>query len=109
MRNSVSSNLAGLSHSHPNDGDLTGHMPCRCVIVGFVGYPNVGKSSTISALVGEKRTGVTSTPGKTKHFQTSIISDKIILCDCSGLVFPSFTISRYKMIASGGFTYSLHD
>ncbi|XP_042485134.1 GTPase LSG1-1-like [Macadamia integrifolia] len=71
------------------------------VVVGFVGYPNVGKSSTINALVGEKRTGVTSTPGKTKHFQTLIISDELMLCDCPGLVFPSFSSSRYEMIASG--------
>lgn len=73
----------------------------RHVVVGFVGYPNVGKSSTINALVGEKRAGVTSTPGKTKHFQTLIISDELILCDCPGLVFPSFSSSRYEMIASG--------
>lgn len=71
------------------------------VVVGFVGYPNVGKSSTINALVGQKRTGVTSTPGKTKHFQTLIISDKMTLCDCPGLVFPSFSSSRYEMIACG--------
>ncbi|KAL9235404.1 hypothetical protein vseg_010163 [Gypsophila vaccaria] len=71
------------------------------VTVGFVGYPNVGKSSTINALVGQKRAGVTSTPGKTKHFQTLIISDKLTLCDCPGLVFPSFTSSRHEMIACG--------
>lgn len=35
----------------------------------MVGYPNVGKSSTINVLVGEKRVGVAPTPGKTKHFQ----------------------------------------
>ncbi|VVB04088.1 unnamed protein product [Arabis nemorensis] len=71
------------------------------VVVGFVGYPNVGKSSTINALVGQKRTGVTSTPGKTKHFQTLIISEKLMLCDCPGLVFPSFSSSRYEMVACG--------
>ncbi|CAH8341896.1 unnamed protein product [Eruca vesicaria subsp. sativa] len=71
------------------------------VVVGFVGYPNVGKSSTINALVGQKRTGVTSTPGKTKHFQTLIISEELMLCDCPGLVFPSFSSSRYDMIACG--------
>ena len=71
------------------------------VVVGFVGYPNVGKSSTINALVGEKKTGVTSTPGKTKHFQTLIISEKLMLCDCPGLVFPSFTSSRSEMVAAG--------
>lgn len=80
---------------------VVGDLATRSVIVGFVGYPNVGKSSTINALVGEKRTGVTSTPGKTKHFQTLIISEKLTLCDCPGLVFPSFTSSRYEMIASG--------
>ncbi|KAH9322489.1 hypothetical protein KI387_017128 [Taxus chinensis] len=77
------------------------HSASMRVIVGFVGYPNVGKSSTINALVGEKKTGVTSTPGKTKHFQTLIISDKLMLCDCPGLVFPSFSSSRADMVASG--------
>ena len=37
--------------------------------IGFVGYPNVGKSSTINVLCGEKRVAVAATPGKTKHFQ----------------------------------------
>lgn len=37
--------------------------------IGLVGYPNVGKSSTINALMGEKKVAVASTPGKTKHFQ----------------------------------------
>ncbi|CAN1171143.1 GTPase LSG1-2 [Linum perenne] len=78
-----------------------GNSAAKSVMVGFIGYPNVGKSSTINALVGQKRTGVTSTPGKTKHFQTLIISEELTLCDCPGLVFPSFSSSRYEMIASG--------
>lgn len=39
------------------------------MVVGMVGYPNVGKSSTINALYGVKRVAVSKTPGKTKHFQ----------------------------------------
>lgn len=39
--------------------------------VGLVGYPNVGKSSTINALIAEKKVSVSATPGKTKHFQVS--------------------------------------
>ncbi|KAI3461238.1 hypothetical protein Pfo_017901 [Paulownia fortunei] len=101
MRRRSRSNNTGLSHIHSDDEIVAGHVPAHSVVVGFVGYPNVGKSSTINALVGEKRTGVTSTPGKTKHFQTLIISEKLTLCDCPGLVFPSFTSSRYEMIASG--------
>jgi len=42
-------------------------------IIGLVGYPNVGKSSTINAVTGAKKVAVGSTPGKTKHFQVLII------------------------------------
>lgn len=89
------------SNLKPASENTAGSSSSSNVVVGFVGYPNVGKSSTINALVGQKRTGVTSTPGKTKHFQTLIISDKLTLCDCPGLVFPSFSSSRYEMIACG--------
>ncbi|KAM2700811.1 hypothetical protein EV2_002702 [Malus domestica] len=87
--------------SDSRSGSVGGNSASSNVVVGFVGYPNVGKSSTINALVGQKKTGVTSTPGKTKHFQTLIMSDELMLCDCPGLVFPSFSSSRHEMIASG--------
>ena len=41
--------------------------------IGMVGYPNVGKSSTINALLTYKKVSVSSTPGKTKHFQVLAI------------------------------------
>lgn len=47
------------------------------VMIGMVGYPNVGKSSTINCLVGAKKTSVSATPGKTKHFQTLIIDNEV--------------------------------
>ena len=71
------------------------------IMIGFVGYPNVGKSSTINAFLGQKKVGVTSTPGKTKHFQTMIVSDSLQLCDCPGLVFPSVVSSRAEMVVGG--------
>ena len=73
----------------------------RRLMVGLVGYPNVGKSSTINALRGEKKTTVSATPGKTKHFQTLIMDDDLCLCDCPGLVFPKFADSRAEMVANG--------
>lgn len=41
----------------------------KLVTIGMVGYPNVGKSSTINSLMQEKKVPVSATPGKTKHFQ----------------------------------------
>ncbi|KAH8499359.1 hypothetical protein H0E87_018036 [Populus deltoides] len=101
IRSKSVSSGSGPSNFQSSGRNFAGNSAPKHVVVGFVGYPNVGKSSTINALVGQKRTGVTSTPGKTKHFQTLIMSEKLTLCDCPGLVFPSFSSSRYEMIASG--------
>ncbi|KAL2038439.1 hypothetical protein N7G274_008778 [Stereocaulon virgatum] len=69
--------------------------------IGLVGYPNVGKSSTINALIGAKKVSVSSTPGKTKHFQTIHLSPDVILCDCPGLVFPNFATTKAELVCSG--------
>lgn len=73
----------------------------RPLTVGLVGYPNVGKSSTINALLSAKRVAVSATPGKTKHFQTFFIDKDMMLCDCPGLVFPNFVSSKSEMIING--------
>ncbi|XBW34973.1 hypothetical protein QEN19_000538 [Hanseniaspora menglaensis] len=69
--------------------------------IGLVGYPNVGKSSTINALVGSKKVSVSATPGKTKHFQTIQLSDNVTLCDCPGLVFPNFAYTKGELVLNG--------
>ncbi|THH28296.1 hypothetical protein EUX98_g5893 [Antrodiella citrinella] len=80
--------------------DSNGNAPTK-VVVGLVGYPNVGKSSTINSLIGEKKVSVSSTPGKTKHFQTIQLSPAMTLCDCPGLVFPQFTTTRADLVCDG--------
>eukprot|EP01113_Clastostelium_recurvatum_P042252 TRINITY_DN6835_c1_g1_i2.p1 TRINITY_DN6835_c1_g1~~TRINITY_DN6835_c1_g1_i2.p1 ORF type:complete len:438 (-),score=115.96 TRINITY_DN6835_c1_g1_i2:64-1326(-) len=70
-------------------------------VVGLVGYPNVGKSSTINVLVGEKKVAVAPTPGKTKHFQTIFMGDELCLCDCPGLVFPTIMGTKADMVVNG--------
>lgn len=71
------------------------------ITVGFIGYPNVGKSSTINKLLCSKKVRVSDTPGKTKHFQTLILEDDITLCDCPGLVMPSVCNSKAGMVLQG--------
>lgn len=63
------------------------------VVVGLVGEPNVGKSSTLNALLGSHRVAVSSHPGRTKHYQTHYASRRLVLCDCPGLVFPRLDVS----------------
>ncbi|XP_025732227.1 large subunit GTPase 1 homolog isoform X1 [Callorhinus ursinus] len=74
------------------DGQLT---------VGLVGYPNVGKSSTINTIMGDKKVSVSATPGHTKHFQTLFVEPGLCLCDCPGLVMPSFVSTKAEMICNG--------
>ncbi|XP_053986408.1 large subunit GTPase 1 homolog [Hylaeus volcanicus] len=69
--------------------------------IGLVGYPNVGKSSTINALLMSKKVSVSATPGKTKHFQTLFLDKDLLLCDCPGLVMPSFVSTKADMILNG--------
>ncbi|CCF59392.1 hypothetical protein KAFR_0G03600 [Kazachstania africana CBS 2517] len=82
---------------------LTEPLPGQAPIlqIGLVGYPNVGKSSTINSLVGAKKVSVSSTPGKTKHFQTIKLSDSVMLCDCPGLVFPNFAYNKGELVCNG--------
>jgi len=71
------------------------------ITVGFIGYPNVGKSSTINKLLCSKKVRVSQTPGKTKHFQTLPLYDDLTLCDCPGLVMPSICNSKAGMALQG--------
>ena len=89
------------SSSSPSSPATSSPSPTSRIQVGFVGFPNVGKSSTINALVLQKRVTVGATPGKTKHFQTLNVADDLTLCDCPGLVMPSFLASRAELVCNG--------
>ncbi|KAK3788028.1 hypothetical protein RRG08_051102 [Elysia crispata] len=85
--------------SCPQNGDCSEQG--RVKTVGMVGYPNVGKSSTINVILQQKKLAVSATPGKTKHFQTLFVDSGLMLCDCPGLVFPSFVATKAHLVING--------
>ncbi|GIX62737.1 GTPase subfamily protein [Babesia caballi] len=69
--------------------------------VGFVGYPNVGKSSLINCLMEATKTTVSCQPGKTKHLQTlPLRKENITLCDCPGLIFPNIVATKHHLLVN---------
>eukprot|EP01100_Stratorugosa_tubuloviscum_P010018 TRINITY_DN424_c0_g3_i1.p1 TRINITY_DN424_c0_g3~~TRINITY_DN424_c0_g3_i1.p1 ORF type:complete len:662 (-),score=303.09 TRINITY_DN424_c0_g3_i1:116-2101(-) len=65
------------------------HQDKKQISVGFIGYPNVGKSSIINALRSKKVCKVAPIPGETKVWQYITLFRRIFLIDCPGVVYPS--------------------
>uniref|UniRef100_A0A4W5MJK0 Nucleolar GTP-binding protein 2 n=1 Tax=Hucho hucho TaxID=62062 RepID=A0A4W5MJK0_9TELE len=59
------------------------------IFVGFIGYPNVGKSSVINTLRSKKVCNVAPLAGETKVWQYITLMRRIFLIDCPGVVYPS--------------------
>lgn len=59
------------------------------VTVGFIGYPNVGKSSVINTMKRKKVCKAAPVPGETKVWQYIALSKRVYLIDCPGIVPPT--------------------
>ena len=64
----------------------------RCMIVGI---PNVGKSTLINRLAGERRAQVGDRPGVTKGKQWVRVTPYLELMDTPGLLWPKLGDERY--------------
>ncbi|KAL9940708.1 hypothetical protein V8E36_000196 [Tilletia maclaganii] len=62
------------------------HSDKKQISVGFVGYPNTGKSSIINTLKKKKVCNVAPIPGETKVWQYIALMRRIYLVDCPGIV-----------------------
>lgn len=64
------------------------HKDRKQISVGFIGYPNTGKSSVINALKKKKVCNVAPIAGETKVWQYITLMKRIYLIDCPGVVYP---------------------
>lgn len=69
--------------------------------MGFIGYPNTGKSSIINTLRKKKVCTVAPIPGETKVWQYITLMKRIYLIDCPGVVPPSTTDTPQDILLRG--------
>lgn len=69
--------------------------------MGFIGYPNTGKSSIINTLKSKKVCQVAPIPGETKVWQYITLMKRLYLIDCPGIVQPGATDSETDIVLKG--------
>lgn len=77
------------------------HSDRKQVSVGFIGYPNTGKSSIINTLRKKKVCTVAPIPGETKVWQYITLMKRIYLIDCPGVVPPNANDSEEDILLRG--------
>jgi nuclear GTP-binding protein len=77
------------------------HASRKQISVGFIGYPNTGKSSIINTLRKKRVCTVAPIPGETKVWQYITLMKRIYLIDCPGVVPPSQGDSEEDILLRG--------
>jgi len=77
------------------------HSNRKQISVGFIGYPNTGKSSIINTLRKKKVCTVAPIPGETKVWQYITLMKRIYLIDCPGVVPPSLSNTPEDILLRG--------
>jgi nuclear GTP-binding protein len=77
------------------------HKDSKQISVGFIGYPNTGKSSVINALRAKKVCKAAPLAGETKVWQYITLFRKIYLIDCPGVVHGSGNETDEEKVLKG--------
>merc|ERR1711936_1064793 len=77
------------------------HTAAKQISVGFIGYPNTGKSSVINALRSKKVCNVAPIAGETKVWQYITLMRKIYLIDSPGVVMGNYGETDEEKVLKG--------
>ncbi len=75
-------------------------MPHKAGFVNIIGNPNVGKSTIMNSLVGEKLSIITSKAQTTRHRIMGIVNGKdfqIVYSDTPGIIVPNYKLQESMM------------
>ena len=75
-------------------------MTHKAGFVNIIGNPNVGKSTLMNALVGEKLSIITSKAQTTRHRILGIVNDEdyqIVFSDTPGIIKPAYQLQESMM------------
>ena len=84
-----------MDNQHTN----TQNIPHRAGFVNIIGNPNVGKSTLMNQLVGEKVSIMTSKAQTTRHRIKGIVNGddyQIVYSDLPGVLDPAYMMQKYK-------------
>ena len=98
--------IAACRELAPRRGGMA--KPLRVLICGI---PNVGKSTLINTLVGQRAAKTGDEPGITKLEQKIVLAPDFYLFDTPGMLWPRITVeqSGYHLAASGGIGRNAYD
>jgi len=74
------------------------HKEKKNISIGFIGYPNVGKSSIINTLKKKAVCKAAPIPGETKVWQYITLTKRIYLIDCPGVVYEGDQTETDKVL-----------
>ena len=83
-----------------NSGETTAKRQHRAGFVNIIGNPNVGKSTLMNALVGEKLSIVTAKAQTTRHRIMGIVNGEdfqIVYSDTPGILKPNYRLQQSMM------------
>lgn len=77
------------------------HKDKKNISIGFIGYPNVGKSSIINSLKQKKVCKAAPVPGETRVWQYITLTKRIYLIDCPGIVYNNDGQDEVSVVLKG--------